>query len=138
MNERSYVLLYDGVCGFCNGTVQLIIRHDRTKTMQFAALQSSFAASLMERHPFLKEVDSLILVKNAGTASESLHIRSNGALAVAHYLGGWWRLFLAARIFPLPFRDAVYDLIARHRYRFFGRYDSCLLPPPEVRSRFIE
>ena len=138
MNDRSVVLLYDGVCGFCNGTVQLIIRHDRKRTLRFAALQSSFAASLMERHPFLKDIDSLILVEQAGTPDEIIHIRSSGALHVARYLGGWWSLFLAARIIPAPIRDSIYDLFAKYRYRFFGKYDSCLLPPPEVRSRFIE
>lgn len=138
MNEKKYILLYDGVCGFCNGTVQLIIKHDRRKTMQFAALQSSYAASLMERSPYLKTIDSLILIDHSDTSQEVIHIRSNGALIVAQYLGGWWTLFLIARIIPTPLRDYVYDLFARYRYRFFGKYDSCLLPPPEVRSRFID
>lgn len=106
--------------------------------MKFSALQGSFAAGVMERHPFLKGIDSLILVENAGTAEERLHIRSAGALIVADYLGGWWSLFLAARIIPRPIRDFVYDRIAGFRYHLFGKYDSCLLPPPEVRSRFID
>ncbi len=136
--QRTYILLYDGVCGFCNSTVQLIIKHDRNRTMRFAALQSTFAASLMERHPFLKTIDSLILIEQKEDAAEVIHIRSSGALVVAGYLGGWWKIFLIARIIPAPVRDIVYDLFARYRYRFFGKYDSCLLPPPEVRSRFID
>lgn len=138
MNGTDYILLYDGVCGFCNGTVQLIIRHDRKRTMKFAALQGTFAAEVMERHPFLKHIDSLILVEHAGTPDETIHIRSNGALIVAGYLGGWWSVFLAARIIPRPIRDFVYDRIAGFRYHLFGKYDSCLLPPREVRSRFID
>lgn len=136
--QRKYILLYDGVCGFCNSTVQLIIKYDRRQTMRFAALQSAFAASLMERHPHLKSIDSLILIEQREDAAEFIHIRSSGALVVAGYLGGWWKIFLIARIIPAPVRDIVYDLFARYRYRFFGKYDSCLLPPPEVRSRFID
>ncbi len=138
MSEKQYILLYDGVCGFCNGTVQLIIRHDRHKTIQFAALQSSYAASLLERYPYLKTIDSLILVEHSGSSQMIIHIRSNGALVVAQYLGGWWTLFLIARIIPAPLRDIVYDLFARYRYRFFGKYDSCFIPPSDVRSRFID
>ncbi|MFZ4620721.1 MAG: thiol-disulfide oxidoreductase DCC family protein [Bacteroidota bacterium] len=137
-NEKHFILLYDGVCGFCNSTVQLIIKHDRKKTMKFAALQSSFAASLMERYPYLKSIDSLILIEHSGSTTETIHIRSAGALCVARYLGGWWNLFLIARIIPAPVRDFFYDSFAKYRYRFFGKYDSCLLPPPEVRSRFID
>jgi len=69
---------------------------------------------------------------------ERVFVRSDAALHVAAYLGGLWKLFLAGRIVPRPLRDWMYDLVARYRYRFFGKYDSCMLPPPEVRSRFLD
>ncbi len=138
MKTKNYILLYDGVCGFCNSTVQLIITHDKKKTMRFAAIQSKFARSVFERHPFLQKIDSLILVEESNTPEEKIYVRSTGALIVARYLGGWWNLFLIGNIVPRILQDWMYDTFATYRYRLFGKYDSCLLPPQEVRSRFIE
>lgn len=138
MQNKEYVLLYDGICGFCNSTVQLIIKYDTKKTLRFAAIQSKFARSLFERNPYLKEIDSLILVESINTPDEKIYIRSSGALKVASYLGGWWNIFQIGNLIPSFVRDWMYDSFAKYRYRLFGKYDSCLLPPPEVRSRFIE
>jgi predicted DCC family thiol-disulfide oxidoreductase YuxK len=131
------VLLYDGVCGFCNKSVQMVIDHDRRGAMRFAALQSGYGAGVIERHPELRGVDSVVYVERAGGA-ERVHVRSDAALKVAAYLGGFWEIFLAARLMPRPLRDYFYDLFARNRYRLFGKYDTCLLPPPEVRARFLD
>ncbi|HEX8557691.1 MAG TPA: DCC1-like thiol-disulfide oxidoreductase family protein [Pyrinomonadaceae bacterium] len=131
------VLLYDGVCGFCNRSVQMILDHDRRGEMRFAALQSDYGAAVVGRHPELRGVDSVVYVEQA-PGGERVHIRSDAALKVAAYLGGFWRLFLAARVLPRGFRDYCYDLFARNRYRLFGRRDACMLPPPEARSRFLD
>lgn len=131
------VLLYDGVCGFCNKSVQAVIDHDRRGSMRFAALQSAYGEAVIKRHPELRGVDSVVYVeRDAGV--ERVHVRSDAALKVAAYLGGFWKIFLAARLMPRAVRDYFYDLFARNRYRFFGKYDACLLPPPEVRSRFLD
>lgn len=131
------VLLYDGVCGFCNKSVQLILNHDRRGTLRFAALQSDYGRALLERHAELRGVDSVVFVEQA-PGGERVHTRSEAALKVAAYLGGFWKLFLAAKVLPRPLRDHCYDLFARNRYKFFGKYDACLLPPPEVRARFLD
>ena len=131
------VLLYDGVCGFCNKSVQMILDHDRRGGMRFAALQGVYGQSVIERHPELRGVDSVVYVEPE-PGGERVHVRSDAALRVAAYLGGFWKLFLAARVLPRPLRDYFYDLFARNRYKFFGKYDSCMLPPPEVRERFLE
>ena len=131
------VLLYDGVCGFCNKSVQLILDHDRRGEMRFAALQSDYGRAIIERHPGLRGVDSVVFVEGRAGA-ERIHIRSDAALKVAAYLGGFWKLFLAARVIPRGLRDYLYDLFARNRYKLFGKYDTCMLPPPEVRSRFLD
>lgn len=131
------VLLYDGVCGFCNKTVQMVLDHDRRGTMRFAALQSDYGRAVVGRHPELRDVDTVVLVEHPGEG-ERVHIRSDAALRVAAYLGGWWKAFLVGRIVPRLLRDAAYNLVARYRYRLFGKYDSCMLPPPEVRSRFLD
>ena len=131
------VLLYDGVCGFCNKSVQLILDHDRRGTMRFAALQSDYGQAVVGRHPELRGVDSVVFVESRA-GGERVYMRSDAALKVAAYLGGFWKIFLAARILPRGLRDYCYDLFARNRYKLFGRYDSCMLPPPEVRSRFLD
>jgi predicted DCC family thiol-disulfide oxidoreductase YuxK len=131
------VLLYDGVCGFCNKSVQMILDHDRRGEIRFAALQSDYGLRVVERHPELRGVDSVVYVETA-QGGERVHVRSDAALKVAAYLGGFWKIFLAARVMPRALRDYFYDLFARNRYRLFGKYDTCLLPPPEVRSRFLD
>ena len=132
------VLLYDGVCGFCNKTVQMILARDRRGTMRFAALQSDYGRSVVERHTELRDVDSVVYVETSESVGERVYVRSDAALRVLKYLGGAWKLLLAARVIPKPLRDFLYDLFARNRYRLFGKYESCLLPPHEVRSRFLD
>ena len=133
------VLLYDGVCGLCNKTVQFVLSHDRRGTLLFAPLQSNFGQSVVARHPALQNVDSVVLVEpSPGAGGERVFTRSTAALRVVSYLGGVWKILLVAYIIPRPVRDWLYDLVARYRYRLFGRYDTCLLPPPEVRARFLD
>ena len=127
------ILLYDGLCGFCDGTVQFILRHDRRGTMQFATLQGETGQRVLSRMPDLQGVDSLVLLEG-----DRVRIKSEAALRIAGYLGGAWKLALALRIVPRVVRDWAYDLFARHRYRLFGKHDSCPIPAPEVRARFIE
>jgi predicted DCC family thiol-disulfide oxidoreductase YuxK len=136
---QAPVLLYDGVCGFCNKSVQTILKHDRRGTLRFAALQSEFAKGVVARHPELANVDSVVLAeREPETGRERVSVRSTAALRVASYLGGAWRLCLVAYAIPTPLRDYLYDLFARNRYRLFGKSDSCMLPPKEARARFLD
>ncbi len=130
------ILLYDGVCGFCNKSVQTILAHDKRGTLKFAPLQSALGKGILARHN-LKNIDSLIFVDQS-TAPERAYVRSSGALKVAEYLGGWWKLLLIFRLVPRPLRDFFYDLFARYRYKLFGKYESCMLPAPDVRARFLD
>ncbi|HTK55127.1 MAG TPA: DCC1-like thiol-disulfide oxidoreductase family protein [Gemmatimonadaceae bacterium] len=132
------VLLYDGLCGFCDGTVQFILRHDRRGTLRFATLQGDFARAVIARHPEVAGVDSLVLVEPDGVSGEKVYVRSEGALRVARYLGGAWHVTRIVAIVPRVLRDWAYDAFARVRYRVFGRYDSCPIPTPEQRGRFID
>jgi predicted DCC family thiol-disulfide oxidoreductase YuxK len=131
------IMLYDGVCGFCNKSVQFVLDHDRRSVMRFAALQSEVGKAIVARHPGLEKIDSVVLVERTGD-EEQVSVRSNAALRLAGYLGGVWGLARVAYIIPRPIRDFFYDLFARYRYRLFGKYDTCLLPPPEVRGRFLD
>lgn len=137
MNEHAPVLLYDGVCALCNGAVKKILRDDKVGTMRFAALDSEYGEQVIARHPELVGVDSFVIVDNPGEPIERIHIRSDGVLRVMDYLGGTRRAAVIARLVPRPIRDALYRLVARTRYRVFGQYDTCPVPPPEVRARFL-
>jgi predicted DCC family thiol-disulfide oxidoreductase YuxK len=132
------VLLYDGVCGVCNRGVQTILRFDRRGTLRFAALDSDFARAVIARHPELADVDSVVYVTNPGGSDETVDVQSAAMLRVAEYLGGPWRLTLAARAIPPFLRDWAYARFAEIRYHVGGHYDTCPIPPPEVRSRFID
>jgi predicted DCC family thiol-disulfide oxidoreductase YuxK len=139
MNSDKAVLLYDGECGFCSAVVQLVLRHETRHTLKFAALQSRFGAAVVARHPTLRNVDSVVWFEpEQGGKLEQVFVRSEAALRVAEYLGGWWRLTTAAQLVPRRLRDAAYDLVARHRRQLPGFPQACLLPGPPVRERFVE
>ncbi len=132
------VLLYDGICGVCNGAVQTILRLDPHGSLRFAPLQGQFAEGVIDRHPNLSGVDSIVFVEDPGGPAEQVAIKTDAALRVAEYLGGPWHAFRAAAVIPEPLRDRLYDGFARVRYRVFGTHDTCPIPPPEVRARFLD
>jgi predicted DCC family thiol-disulfide oxidoreductase YuxK len=127
------VLLYDGLCGFCDGVVQFVLRRDRVGTMRFAALQGDYARGIIEPHADLHGVDSLVLVDATG-----VHVRSDAAIAVAEYLGGAWAAASILRVIPRFARDLVYDAFARARYTLFGRLKACRIPAAAQRERFLD
>lgn len=132
------VLLYDGVCGVCNWVVRTVLRSDPNGNLRFAALDSDFARAIIDRHPGIQKVDSMVFVDAPGRPAERVAVRSGAALRVADYLGGPWKLLQIARVVPVPLRDWLYDRFGDIRYRVFGKYDTCPLPPPEVRARFVD
>jgi len=139
-DDSPPVLLYDGVCGLCDRVVQFVIRHDRQGAFRFAALQSVFAARILRRHgldPAFQ--NSLVIVLKLETTQERLLFGSNGALYLLQALEPPWP-FLArfTMILPHALRELGYRLVAASRYRVFGKYDTCPLPSPDVRSRFLD
>ncbi len=132
------VLIYDGLCGFCDGAVQFILARDRAGVIRFAPLQGDFARGVLARHADFRHVDSMMLVEiDDETGRERVSVRSEGALRVAFHLGGAWRAAAVLRIIPRVLRDAAYDAFARIRYRVFGRLDACVLPTGDQRGRFL-
>ena len=133
------VLLYDGTCGFCADSVQLVLRHDRRQTLRFASLQGAFGREVRARHPELSRADTVAWLEPAASGHpERLLLRSDAALRVAGYLGGWFHLTRVAAVLPRRLRDAAYDLVARHRHQLSGDGPSCLVPAPEERGRFLD
>jgi predicted DCC family thiol-disulfide oxidoreductase YuxK len=130
----SAVVLFDGVCNFCDGTVSFIIAHDPHAYFRFAALQSPVAYRLLERCASpLYAPDSLVLVE-----SGKYYTRSTAALRIARRLRSPWFLLYGLIVVPRPIRDALYDWFARNRYRWFGKRDECLVPDTDMRRRFLD
>jgi predicted DCC family thiol-disulfide oxidoreductase YuxK len=118
--------------------VRFVLRHERRHSLRFAALESDIGRAIRSRHPELGVVDSMIWVEGAGSPRERVLTRSAAALEVARYMGGAWRLAAAGRLVPRPLRDAVYDFIARHRHSLVAEGEQCYIPPPAVRTRFVD
>jgi predicted DCC family thiol-disulfide oxidoreductase YuxK len=141
MGEGHAVLLFDGTCGFCARSVQFVLRHEtRRCTLHFASLQSEFGTELRRNHPELERVDSVIWFEPGDARHPKvLAVRSAAVFRVLHYLGGVWSVLATlGRLVPRVIRDAMYDLVARHRQQLARGGPSCLLPSPAQRARFIE
>ena len=140
MDGANPIILYDGVCGLCNRLVQFLLKHDRDGRLRYASLQSDFAAKVLQRHGIdSKDLDTLHVVENFEQPDETVSQRSDAVLRAARELGGVWSaLSSIAKIVPRPLRDLVYRFVARNRYRVFGKYDTCMLPEPNQRSRFLD
>jgi predicted DCC family thiol-disulfide oxidoreductase YuxK len=133
------VLLYDGTCGLCAGSVQFVLRHDPNGSLHFAALQSGFGQAVLARHAELRGVDSMLWVDPGYPAgsTERVHVLSDAVLRACEYLGGWWGLLRVGRAVPRVLRDSLYRTVARHRHKLV-KSEQCLVPTPEQRPRFIE
>lgn len=128
------ILLFDGVCNLCNRSVQFIIRHDRKKKFLFASLQGQKGQEVLERFQLpAKQLDSFILLKD-----DKIYTRSTGVLEVMKLLGGGWSLLYGFIIIPAFIRHAVYNWIARNRYKWFGKKEECWVPTAELRERFLD
>ena len=127
------IVLFDGVCNLCNGSVQFLLRRDRRRRFRFAALQSAAGRALLEPYGLSTQTLETIVVREGGQA----RVRSDAALHLARRLPWPWPALAVFRILPRPLRDALYSFVARHRYRWFGRTESCMLPTPDVADRFL-
>lgn len=135
MNEENGIILFDGVCNFCNSSVNFIIDHDAKNYFKFAALQSEAGEKLQKEYdinPEDKSLDSILLIEDG-----KLHTHSTAALRIAKHLSGVWSFLYIFIIVPKPLRNIFYKLFAKNRYRLFGKRDACRLPSPEERAKFL-
>ena len=133
------IVLYDGVCGLCNHAVQFLLKRDRRDRLRFASLQSDFAATLLKRHGVdNQDLDTVYVVLDQGEAGEALLAKSDAFLQFAKEIGGVWSIARLGRIIPRPVRNWLYDFVARHRYQVFGKHETCMLPDPRHKHKFIE
>ncbi|MBS4198481.1 DUF393 domain-containing protein [Bacillus sp. FJAT-49732] len=128
----STVILFDGECNFCNSSVQFIIKRDPDGYFQYASLQSEYGQSLLKKHRVPLNVNSLVLLDN-----DHAYLKTTAALRICKKLKSplkWLYLFI---FIPAPVRNLFYHVFAKYRYRWFGKNESCLLPPTEIRKRFL-
>jgi predicted DCC family thiol-disulfide oxidoreductase YuxK len=127
------IVLFDGVCNFCNRSVNWIIRRDKRRYFRFAALQSDVGGGLQQRYGLdPSALDTLVLIEGA-----KVYVKSTAALRIVRRLRWPWRVLYALVAVPRPVRDFAYDWFARRRYRWFGKREECMVPSPEVRKRFL-
>lgn len=127
------IILFDGVCNLCNNSVQFVIKHDETNRFKFAALQSETGQALLKHYGLPTQgFDSFVLVQN-----EKVFLKSTAALYVAKQLDGPIKLLFGFIIVPTFIRNAVYNLIAKNRYKWFGKKDHCMIPTPALKAKFL-
>jgi len=130
--DTNNLILFDGVCNLCDGFVQFVIRHDKNKVYTFGSLQSAKAQVILSQHKVEANLSSVILVNNGRVYTES-----GAALNIIKKLNFPISLLYVFIIIPPFIRNFVYKLIAKNRYKMFGKKDSCMIPTPELKSRFI-
>lgn len=133
MSGQENLVLFDGVCNLCNGAVLFIIKRDKKKKFLFASLQSPIAKQKLADRNSSSNLETIVLL-----SGNSCYQRSDAALEIARQLSGLWPALYVFKIVPRFIRDAVYDWIAHNRYRFFGKKDACMIPTPDLKSRFID
>jgi predicted DCC family thiol-disulfide oxidoreductase YuxK len=132
-NNKHKVILFDGVCNLCNDSVKLIIKHDKNDVFRFTALQSAIGIAMVADHGIdTTKTDSILLIDQ-----NKIYAKSTAALKVARHMSGGYPLLYGFMIVPNFIRNWVYDIIAKNRYRWFGRKDSCMIPTPELKKKFL-
>ena len=133
MNDHP-VILFDGVCNFCNNAVNFVLKRDKKKQIVFAPLQSAAGKKLMEEYDLpTDDMQSFVFIENG-----KAYTRSTAALRVCRYLSAIWPWCYGAIIVPKFIRDGIYNRIAKNRYKWFGVRQECMIPTPEIKARFLD
>lgn len=133
LESNKKIILFDGVCNMCNASVNLVIDKDTNDIFRFAALQSDIGMSLCKKHTInTQDTDSIILIEG-----DKVAIKSTAALRIAKSLSGAYPLLYGFIILPKFIRDSVYDFIAKNRYKWYGKRESCRMPTPELKKKFL-
>jgi predicted DCC family thiol-disulfide oxidoreductase YuxK len=139
MSMDKPIVLYDGVCGLCNRLVQFLLKHDKNDALRFASLQSDVAVAILKRNGANPHnLDTVYVVVDYGLPSERLLARSDAILSLGQTLGGIWSAAAIGKVIPRILRDALYDLVAKNRYKVFGKHDSCMMPEGRYRRKFLD
>ncbi|AMA71839.1 MULTISPECIES: thiol-disulfide oxidoreductase DCC family protein [Aneurinibacillus] len=134
VSSHNTILLFDGVCNLCNQAVKFIIPRDPQRNFRFASLQSNTGQRLLQQYGLPSDTLNSVILLDNGKA----YTKSSAALRVARKLGGIWSLLYVFIMVPRPLRDIIYNWVARNRYRWFGKLETCMLPPPDIGERFLK
>jgi predicted DCC family thiol-disulfide oxidoreductase YuxK len=126
------VVLFDGVCKLCNGSVDFILHRDRKGRVKLASLQSDYSRTVLQKHKKNPDIMNTMMLLEGTRLSE----KSTAIIRISKYLDGLWPLCMILLIIPRFIRDFIYDIVAKNRYRWFGKYDTCCIPDPEFEDRF--
>tara|TARA_B100000900_G_scaffold270741_1_gene231193 strand:+ start:53 stop:463 length:411 start_codon:yes stop_codon:yes gene_type:complete len=132
-NDLKKIILFDGVCNLCNKSVNFIIKYDRVDHFRFASIQSEAGKKIIKKYSIdINKNDSIILIAN-----KNISYRSNAVFTILFYLKTIWRILLIFSVLPSPIRDLFYRIIAKSRYKFFGKNDICMTPNEDIKSKFL-
>ncbi|MEN8817506.1 MAG: thiol-disulfide oxidoreductase DCC family protein [Nonlabens sp.] len=133
MQQKHEIVLFDGVCNLCNGAILFIIKRDKKDRFRFAAIESEIGQKLLDKHGIdPNKIDSIVLV-----SGDTAFAKAEAALRISKHLSGLWPLLYSLIIVPKFLANVVYDFIARNRYKWFGKKESCMIPTPELKSKFL-
>jgi predicted DCC family thiol-disulfide oxidoreductase YuxK len=133
MKQSQDIVLFDGVCNLCNAAILFIIKRDKNNRFKFAPLESDAGKELLSMHQIdSSKIDSIVLI-----SGDTAFAKAGAALRISKHLTGLWPLLYSLVIIPRCISDGVYDFIARNRYKWFGKKESCMIPTPELKSKFL-
>lgn len=127
------IILFDGLCNFCDSSVQFIIKRDPKGHFKFASLQSGTGKQFMKQLGLKDDLTSIVLIEDG-----KFYVRSTAVLRICRKLSGLWKLLIIFTFIPTPIRDYFYRIIALNRYKWFGQKETCSIPSPEIRARFLD
>lgn len=133
IRQLDKIVLFDGVCNFCEASVQFIIKNDASHSLRFASLQSTLGQQLLQHYNMPQGLEGVVFIEQ-----QQAYFKSAAAFRIVRYFGGFWKILRVFSIFPLFITNFFYDIIARYRYQWFGKKDACMLPTPDIRSRFLD
>lgn len=133
MTNKHKIILFDGVCNLCNDSVKVVIKHDKKDVFRFSAIQSAVGVQMASEYGIdISKTDSILLIDK-----DKIYAKSTAALKIARHLSSGYPLLYGFMIVPNFIRNWVYDIIAKNRYKWFGRKDSCMIPTPELKNKFL-
>jgi predicted DCC family thiol-disulfide oxidoreductase YuxK len=127
------IILFDGICNLCNSGVQFMIKRDSKCHFKFVSLQSDTGQMLLHKYGISNKIDSIIVIEK-----EKVYIKSSAALYISRYLDGYWKYLKILKVLPPSIRDFLYDIVAKNRYRWFGKKETCMLPTLKMKKRFLD
>ncbi len=134
-NETKHIILFDGVCNLCNSSVQYIIKHDKKDTFRFAAIESTVGQVLTKKLGInTNKIDSIILIE----PRKAYYLKLDAVLKIAYQLNPLWNVLRVFNFLPSKIKNLMYDYIAKNRYKWYGKSDTCMRPTPNIKAKFLD